>query len=147
MTTWTIEPASPASPAATAAAAPASPSRAGRVLTAIPALFLLFDGVTKLLNIAPVREAMAQLGYPEARSPVVGLLLLVCLALYLAPRTAVLGAVLLTGFLGGAVASHLRVGNPLLSHTLFPVYLGLMLWGGLYLREDRLRALIPLRRT
>lgn len=118
----------------------------GRILTAVSALFLVFDGVTKLMRIAPVTEAMAQLGYPAGLAPGLGTLLLACLALYPVPRTSVLGAVLLTGYLGGAVATHVRVGNPLFTHVLFPVYVALMLWAGIYLREPRLRALIPLRR-
>jgi hypothetical protein len=121
-------------------------ARAGRGLTALAVLFLIFDGVTKVMHVEPVKEAMADLGYAEGLAPGIGLLLLVCVALHLLPRTAVLGAILLTAFLGGAVASQVRVGNPLLSHTLFPVYVALMLWGGLYLREHRLRALVPLRR-
>lgn len=119
---------------------------AGRVLTALPVLFLAFDGITKLMNVAPVREAMTQLGYPATLTATIGVVLLTCLALYVAPPTAVLGAVLLTGYLGGAVATHVRVGNPLLTHTLFPVYVALMLWGGLALRDPRVRALLPLRR-
>lgn len=110
-------------------------------------LFLAFDGVTKVMNVAPVRDAMAQLGYPGALSAGLGVLLLTCLALYVAPPTAVLGAVLLTGYLGGAVAAHVRVGNPLFSHTLFPVYVAGMLWAGLALRDARVRALLPLRRS
>ena len=129
------------------ARASASRTWAGRVLTALPVLFLAFDGATKVMNVAPVREAMTQLGYPATLTATIGVLLLACLALYVAPPTAVLGAVLLTGYLGGAVASHLRVGNPLLSHTLFPVYVALMLWGGLALRDPRVRALLPRRRA
>ncbi|HVR17126.1 MAG TPA: DoxX family protein, partial [Candidatus Limnocylindrales bacterium] len=75
-----------------------------------------------------------------------GIVLLTCTVLYMIPRTAILGAILLTGYLGGAIATHVRVGSPLFSHTLFPVYVALLIWGGLYLRDDRLRALIPLRR-
>jgi len=77
----------------------------------------------------------------------IGAIELVCLALYLVPRTALLGAVVMTGYLGGAVATHVRIGSPLLSHTLFPIYVAAMLWAGLYLREPRLRALVPLRRA
>jgi hypothetical protein len=118
---------------------------AGRVITALPVLFLLFDIVIKLLQIAPVRESFARLGYPESVAVGIGTLELVCLAVYLIPRTSVLGAILLTGYLGGAVATHVRVGDPLVSHILFPTYVGALIWGGLYLREDRLRALVPLR--
>lgn len=118
---------------------------AGRIVTAIPVLFLLFDAVIKFTQIAPVRESFAQLGYPERLAPAIGALALACLILYLIPRTSVLGAILLTAYLGGAVATHVRVGNPLVTHALFPTYVALLLWGGLWLRDDRLRALIPLR--
>jgi hypothetical protein len=120
---------------------------AGRILTAIPVLFLLFDGVAKLMMAQPVVDAMPKLGYPVSLAVGIGVLLLACLALYVIPRTSVLGAILLTGYLGGAVATHVRIGDPLFSHVLFPVYVGLLLWGGLYLRDARLRALIPLRGT
>ena len=89
---------------------------------------------------------MTQLGYAPNAAPVIGILELLCLAIYLVPSTAVLGAVLLTGYLGGAIASHVRVGNPLFSHELFPTYIAALLWGGLYLREARLRALLPFRK-
>jgi hypothetical protein len=110
-------------------------------------LFLLFDGVIKLMRVPPVVEAFARLGYPDSLATGIGLLELVCLALYVVPRTAVLGAILLTGLLGGAVATHLRVGDPLFSHVLFPIDVGALLWAGLYLREDRLRELIPWRKA
>ncbi len=129
-------------------AAPLSKKRlwAGRILSGIPVLFLLADGVMKLIKPAFVVEATVRLGYRESVILCLGIVLLTCVALYVIPRTSVLGAILLTGYLGGAVATHVRVGDPLFSHALFPTYLGLMLWGGLYLRDDRLRALIPLRR-
>lgn len=130
-------------------AATASVSKAalwgGRILSALPALFLLMDSVGKILRPAPVVEGTVKLGYPESIILPLGIVLLACTALYLIPRTSVLGAILLTGFLGGAVATHARVGDPLFSHILFPVYFGVMLWGGLYLRDPRLRELIPLR--
>ena len=85
------------------------------------------------------------LGYPAASVHWIGIIELVCLVLYLVPRTSVLGGLLLTGYLGGAIASHVRISSPLFTHTLFPVYVALVLWGGLYLREKRLRALVPLR--
>jgi hypothetical protein len=91
-------------------------------------------------------KGTAELGYPAALVVWIGAIELVCLVLYLIPRTSVLGALLLTGYLGGAVATHLRVESPLLTHTLFPLYIGAMLWGGLYLRERRLHALLPIRR-
>ena len=118
----------------------------GRIMSALPALFLFVDGVGKLLKPAPVVEGTVQLGYPESIVLGLGIVLLGCTTLYVMPRTAILGAILLTGYLGGAVATHVRVGSPLFSHILFPVYVAVLLWGGLYLREERLRALIPLRR-
>jgi hypothetical protein len=118
----------------------------GRIMSALPALFLLIDGVGKLVKPAPVVQGTLQLGYPESVLLGLGIVLLSCTVLYVIPRTAVLGAILLTGYLGGAVATHVRVGSPLFSHILFPVYLAVLLWGGLYLRDGRLRALIPLRR-
>lgn len=119
----------------------------GRTLSALAALFLLFDAAIKLAPITAVTEAMQQLGYSAsvdlARG--LGVLTLVCVALYLMPQTSLLGAILLTGLFGGAMASHLRVGNPLFSHFLFGAYLGLLVWGGLWLRDARLRALLPCR--
>jgi len=117
----------------------------GRILTWLCGLFLLMDGVMKLVQPAAVIEATTKLGYAASLILPLGVVLLVCTVLYLVPRTAVLGAILLTGYLGGAVNTHVRVGNPLFSHVLFPVYLGVMLWGGLHLRDGRLRALLPLR--
>jgi DoxX-like family len=118
----------------------------GRIMTGLPALFLLIDAVGKLVKPAPVVEGTVQLGYPESVLLGLGIVLLACTILYLIPQTAVLGAILLTGYLGGAVATHVRVGSPLFSHILFPVYVAVLIWGGLYLRDERLRALIPLRR-
>ena len=117
----------------------------GRILSALGALFLLFDGVAKLFKPAPVVEATVQLGYPESVLLGLGLVLTACTVLYLIPRTSVLGAILLTGYLGGAVATHVRVGGPLFS-VIFPILFGVSIWGGLYLREPRLHALVPLRR-
>ena len=114
-------------------------SWAGRVLSGIPVAFLVFDVVIKLVHPAFVSEASARIGWPDAMTVPLGVLLGACLALHLVPRTAVLGAVLLTGYLGGAVATHLRIGDPLFSHTLFPIYIGAMLWAGLYLRDARVR--------
>ena len=116
------------------------------VLTAFVALFLTFDTVLKVLQLAPAVQGTAQLGYPPDRVLTIGLIELVCLVLALVPRTSVLGTLLMTGYLGGAIATHVRVGNPLFTHVLFPVYVALLLWGGLYLREPRLRELLPLRR-
>ena len=118
---------------------------AGRIMSGIPALFLLLDGAMKLVKPEPVVKGTIELGYPETVIVPLGVVLLVSTVLYIIPRTAILGAILLTGYLGGAIATHVRVGNPLFSHTLFPVYLGALLWGGLYLRDARLRALIPFK--
>ena len=117
----------------------------GRVVTALPVMFLAFDGVIKLLPIAPVVESFSTLGYPASLAIAIGSLELLCLLVYVTPPTSILGAILLTGFLGGAVATHVRVGDPLFSHSLFPIYVGILIWAGLFLRDDRLRALIPLR--
>ena len=118
---------------------------AGRVISALPVLFLLMDGVMKLVKPAIVVETTVKIGYPETVIVPLGIVLLVCTVLYAIPRTSVLGAILLTGYLGGAVATHVRIGDPLFTHALFPVYLGVFIWGGLYLRDTRLRALIPFR--
>ena len=118
---------------------------AGRIMSGLGVAFLLMDGVMKLFKPAVVRETFARLGYPESEIIGVGVLLLICMALYLIPRASILGALLLTGYLGGAVATHVRVGDPLLSHVLFPTYIAALLWVGLYLREPRLRALVPLK--
>jgi hypothetical protein len=115
---------------------------AGRIIGALPALFLLVDGGMKLVKPAPVVEATVQLGYPESVIFGLGIVLLACTILYLVPRTSILGAILLTGYLGGAVATHVRIGNSLFS-VFFPVILGVLVWGGLWLRDDRLRALLP----
>ena len=113
----------------------------GRILSALPVLFLLLDGVMKVVKPAFVVEATVQLGYPESVIVALGVVLVACTILYLIPRTAVLGAILLTGYLGGAVATHVRVGGPWGS-ILMPVILGVMLWGGLHLRDERVRSLI-----
>jgi DoxX-like family len=119
----------------------------GYGLSGLVIFFMLFDGGIKLVPLDVVITATAELGYPPsvglARS--LGILALVCTALYAHPRTSILGAILLTGYLGGTVATHLRADSPVFSHMLFGVYLGIMLWGGLYLRDDSLRALIPYR--
>jgi len=120
---------------------------AGRIMSGLVIAFLTFDVVFKFVKPAPppVVETMAHLGWSLSLAPVLGIVLLICTALYAISNTSVLGAILLTGYLGGAIATHLRVADPLFSHVLFPTYLGVLLWGGLYLREPRLRALIPLR--
>lgn len=112
----------------------------GRVLSSIAILFLSFDLVVKLLLLPQAVDGTVQLGYPADVIRPLGILQLVLLVLYLVPRTSLLGAVLWTGYLGGAVATHVRLGNPLFTHILFPVYVGALLWGGLWLRDQRARA-------
>jgi hypothetical protein len=119
--------------------------RVGVGLTVLPVLFLVFDSVIKFSGLPVVSQSMTELGYPVEAAIGIGVLELACLAVYLVPRTSVLGAVLLTGYLGGAIATHVRVGNPLFSHVLFPTYVAALLWAGLFLREQRLRVLLPLR--
>jgi hypothetical protein len=116
---------------------------AGRIVSGLPVLFLLLDGVMKLIKPAPVIEATTQLGYMESSIVGMGVALLASTILYAIPRTAVLGAILLTGYLGGAVATHVRVGGPLFS-IIFPIIFGVLIWGGLWLRDQRIRSLIPL---
>jgi len=130
--------------AVTAAPAPVGRTarRVGLALTGLVTLFLLFDAVTKLIRLPAVVEATAQMGFPVSAVPVIGGTLLGCLVLYLIPRTAVLGAVLLTGYLGGAVCAQLRVGAPLWTYLLVPVYTGALIWLGLYLRSSALRTLV-----
>ena len=117
----------------------------GRILSALPALFLLIDGIMKLVKPVIVVETTVKLGYPESVISGLGIVLLACTILYLIPRTAVLGAILLTGYLGGAVATHVRVGEEVFP-VIFPIILGALLWGGLYLRNERLRSLFPVVR-
>ena len=118
----------------------------GRVLSGLPALFLLLDGGMKLAKPEFVVKATVELGYPESVIVGLGIVLLAATILYLIPRTSILGAIVLTGYLGGAVATHVRVGQGWFP-ILFPVVLGMMLWGGLCLRDERLRTLLPLRKT
>ena len=121
---------------------------AGRVLSGLVILFLLFDAGLKLVSPeTAIKYSPPSLGWPldVPTMTMLGLLLLIPTLLYIWPRTAILGAILITAYLGGAVATHVRINSPLFSHILFGVYLGLMLWGGLWLRDPRLRALIPLR--
>jgi hypothetical protein len=117
--------------------------RAGQVLSALAIAFLLFDSAGKLLEVQPVIDGTLQLGYPRESVFTLGVILFSCVGLYAIPQTAPLGALLLTGYLGGAVATHVRVGSPLFSHTLFPTYIALLLWGGLMLRDLRFRAFLP----
>ena len=119
----------------------------GRILSGLVILFLLFDGAIKLVPWPVVTEAMDRIGYgsSEALARTLGAITLACTILYAIPPTSIVGAILLTGYLGGAMASHLRIGSPLFTHTLFGFYLGLMVWGGLWLRDRKLRALMPWR--
>jgi len=120
---------------------------AGRIISGLVAFFLLLDGTMKLVPIQPVIDSSHQLGWPADLPTIraLGLILVGSTLLYVYPRTALLGAILVTAYLGGAVATHMRIGSPLFSHTLFGVYLGLMVWAGLWLRFPELRRLIPLR--
>jgi hypothetical protein len=117
----------------------------GRIASGIPALFLLVDGAMKLVKPTVVVETTMQLGYPEGVIVPLGLVLLASTILYLVPRTAVLGAILVTGYLGGAVATHVRVGNGAFE-LLFPVIVGALVWAGLVLRNPRVADLLPLER-
>jgi len=116
----------------------------GRIISGLAALLFVFDGVGHLMKPAPVVEAFARLGYPLSASVGIGLVLLLCTAIYVTPKTWVLGAILLTGYLGGAVSTHVRAGSSMFE-TIFPVILGVLVWLGIYLRDARLRALVPLR--
>lgn len=135
----------------TLASAPSKPARkmvwAGRIVGGFPLLFLLMDALMKLMRPlpAPVYESAVKLGYAPKTMPIIGAILLLCVVLCAIPRTAVLGAILLTGYLGGAVATNLRVGNPLFGYVLFPVYVGVLIWAGLFLRYEQLRELVPFR--
>ena len=119
----------------------------GRVMSGLVILFLLMDGGIKLVPIKEVTDTLQQLGYRGSveQARLLGVITLACAILYAIPRTAILGAILLTGLLGGAMATHLRVDSPLFTHLLFGLYIGLMAWGGLYLRDPALRALMPIR--
>jgi len=114
---------------------------AGRIISILVVLFLLFDAVAKLMKVAPVLQAFTQLGFSTSLAVPIGGVLLACTILYVIPSTSILGAILLTAYLGGATVTHLRAGQPFY----FPIIFGVLVWGGLYLREDRLHALIPLR--
>ena len=115
---------------------------AGRIMSALPVLLLLFSAVGKLLKPAAVVQGFAQFGYPESLMLPIGIVELLCAVIYLIPRTSVLGAILLTGYLGGATATHLRIGDPAF---IMPAFLGVLVWGGLFFRDARLRALLPLK--
>ncbi len=114
---------------------------AGYIISALPVLLLLFSGVMKLMKPASVMEGFTHLGYPASFALGIGITEIACAVVYVIPRTSVLGAILLTGYLGGATATHVRVGDPFF----FPIILGVLVWGGLFLRDDRLRTLLPLR--
>jgi DoxX-like protein len=133
----------------TISAQPVSPSKkslwTGRILSGLMGAFLLFDAGIHLLKPAPVVEAFAKLKLPIRFAMALGIVELLCVALYAIPTTSILGAILLTGYLGGAVAVQMTAGNPFFGEVLFPVYVGVILWGGIYLRDERLRALIPWR--
>jgi hypothetical protein len=116
---------------------------AGIVCVTLAALFLTFDSALKVLSLRPAVEGTIALGYPVELVPWIGGAELVCVAVYLLPRTSVLGGLLLTGYLGGAVATHVRISSPLATHVLFPIYVAIVLWLGLYLRNQRLRQLLP----
>jgi hypothetical protein len=120
----------------------------GRVLSGVVILFMLFDGAIKLVPWPVVTESMDRIGYgsSETLARTLGAITIACSVLYAIPPTSILGAILLTGYLGGAIASHLRIDSPLFSHVLFGFYLGLMVWGGLWLRDRSLRTLIPFQR-
>jgi hypothetical protein len=118
---------------------------AGRIISGIVVLFLTLDGVTKVMKAPQVIQATVRIGFPESTIVGIGIIVLVCTALYVIPPTSVLGAILLTAHLGGATAANVRAGSPVFN-TSFPIIFGVLAWLGLFLRENRLRALIPLRR-
>lgn len=117
-----------------------------RVMAGLVILFMLFDSVFKFFPTQEAIDGTLALGYELHHLPILGILCFVCIVLYTIPRTTILGAVLLTGYFGGAIATHIRMDNPLFSHTLFPVYLAVLAWGALWLRMDLLRQLFPVRR-
>lgn len=119
--------------------------RGGWIVSGLAVLFLIVDAGFKVLALPAAVKGTADLGYPESAVFTIGFIEVVCLIVYLIPRTSLLGAILWTGYLGGAVATHVRVESPLLTHTLFPTYVAALLWVGLWLRDPRLRALLPIR--
>lgn len=142
----TVAATSPAAEAVDSATPTSRKARiAGVVCSGVATVFLAFDAAMKLFAVPEAVKGTVELGYPESVLFTLGVLQVVCLILYVVPRTSVLGALLWTGYLGGAVATHVRLENPLFSHVLFPVYVALLLWGGLWLRQPALRALLPLR--
>ncbi|QOV99060.1 DoxX family protein [Rhodococcus pyridinivorans] len=127
----------------------AAPSRAARIagliVSGLVVLFLLWDSIIHIANVSQVQEAMADLGFDPSLNRVFGVVLLICLIAYVLPPTAILGAVLLTGYLGGAVATNLLTEQPIVSTTLFPIYTGILVWGGLWLRDIGVRRIMPVR--
>lgn len=143
MTTATLEAPAPIHTAATSSNGISKTARwSGRVMSGLVTAFLMFDIAIKLARVPEAIKGTSELGYQPSVIVPLGVVLAACLALYLIPRTAVVGAVFLTGYLGGAIATHVRVGHPLASNVLFPVYVAILIWGGLYLRDARVRALI-----
>ena len=132
-----------------AAEATSTPSKTrlwvGRVLTGLPALFLLWGGLMKVLTVPQVIEASEKIGFHRSTLPLLGAIEILSVILISIRRTAAFGAVLISAYLGGAVATHMRLGDPLFSHTLFPIYVAALIWAGLYLRNDRVRALSPFK--
>ncbi|MEI4744970.1 DoxX family protein [Rhodococcus erythropolis] len=125
----------------------ATARKVGYVLSGLFVVFMLFDGIIHILNLQTVKDASAELGLPDSLALTAGVVQLICLVLYVIPRTSILGAILLTGYLGGAVLTNLRAEQPLLSTTLFAVYTGIVMWAGLYLRDEKVREIIPVRRA
>jgi hypothetical protein len=118
----------------------------GRIVSWVIAALLLLDAVMKVLQVPQVMEGTVKVGYPAGTVRPIGIILLLCLICYVIPRTSVLGAILLTGYLGGAVATNVRISTPLFSYTLIPMYVGVLVWGGLFLQDEGVRALIPLQK-
>jgi len=146
---WISAPAAATAPTTAAPTAATVPGKAarrtGRVMSGLACAFLGMDAVMKLAAVPAAVEGTAKLGYSPSVLVPLGIVQAVCLALYLVPRTAALGALLWVGYLGGAVATHVRLGNPLFTHMLFPIYVAVLLWGGLWLRSREVRAVFPLR--
>ena len=131
-------------PSAQTAPTPKGMLWTGRVISSLVILFLVFDGVTKVLKVPAVMKAAAELKFSDGQIVAIGITLLICTALYAIPRTAILGAILLTGYLGGAISIQMRAGNPMFE-TLFPGIFGVLVWAGIFFRDSRLRAMIPMK--
>jgi hypothetical protein len=119
----------------------------GRIMVAIAVLFMIFDGVLHIMNPQAVVDGFISLGYSDSLAIPLGIIELICLLFYIIPRTRVFGAILLTGYLGGAVASNVRIGSPFFSNILFPVYIAILLWGGLYLLDTKIGGILFSRKT